>query len=104
MHSPDRNYVAKVTYLKRFLQLCALREAFPHAIEIYLVVDNWPVHFHPALLALLAPQQWPWSFNTPPNWPAFREKDRIADPLPIQLLPLPTYASWLNPIASCGAG
>ena len=176
VHSPDRDYVAKVAYLKRFLQRAlddpehyvflysdqmsyerqptlaedytaqgdeqplarrsyrsntkervggslevvqgqlfweqnshygvkelqahfrTIHAAFPHAIEIYIVVDNWPVHFHPALLALLAPQQWPWSFNAAPNWPAFREEDRVADPLPIQLLPLPTYASWLNPI------
>lgn len=47
---------------------------YPHARRIYLVMDNWPVHFHPKVHAALA-----------------------AEPR-IQVVPLPTYAPWLNPI------
>lgn len=48
--------------------------AYPEARKIYIVIDNWPVHFHPKVAA---------------------ELDK--DPR-IQLLPLPTYSPWLNNI------
>ena len=47
---------------------------YPQARKIYLVLDNWPVHFHRNALQPLA-----------------------SDPR-IEILPLPTYAPWLNPI------
>jgi transposase len=50
-----------------------LREAYPHAQTIYVVLDNWPTHTSPQALAAFAAQG-----LTP--------------------LFLPTYASWLNPI------
>jgi transposase len=50
-----------------------IRAAYPQAQRIYLVADNWPVHYHPLVLA--AAQQ----ANLTCLW-------------------LPTYASWLNPI------
>lgn len=75
-----------------------LRAAYPQAQQIYLVVDNWPVHFHPDVLAPLQPQAWPYPPKLPPNWPTTPSKKAIHDELPIELLCLPTYASWLNPI------
>lgn len=57
--------------LKRFLR--RLRRAYPDGETLLLVWDNWPVHQHPAVLAEAA------------KWD-------------IQLLWLPTYAPWLNPI------
>lgn len=48
--------------------------AYPEAKKIYVVMDNWPVHFHKDALGPLA-----------------------ADPR-IQVLPLPTYSPWLNNI------
>jgi transposase len=48
---------------------------FPDATTIYMALDNWPVHFHPTVLAELEQHQ-----------------SRI------QLLPLPTYAPWTNPV------
>ena len=42
-----------------------LRETYPLAEMIYIVVDNWPVHFHPDVLAPLQPQNFPW----PPKLP-----------------------------------
>jgi len=75
-----------------------LAAAYPNAQTIYVVVDNWPVHFHPDVLAPLLPQHLPWPPTLPPNWPTVPSPTATLDALPIQLLCLPTYASWLNPI------
>lgn len=50
-----------------------VRQAYPDAQRLYLVLDNWPTHKHPLVLA-------------------------AAHRLALRLLFLPTYASWLNPI------
>ena len=47
--------------------------AYPQAERIFIVLDNWPVHFHPDVLAALQDS-------------------------PIELVRLPTYAPWTNPI------
>ena len=79
-----------------------LRESMPEPQRLYIEVDNWPVHFHPDVLVALEPQQFPWPVYRPSNWP--KEPRRKAQEkwgglnLPIQLLPLPTYAPWTNPI------
>ena len=79
-----------------------LRAAYPAAETITVALDNWSNHFHPDLLAALAPQTSPFPRYVPANWPAepsaaaARKWGGLA--LPIQLLPLPTYASWTNPI------
>jgi len=75
-----------------------LADAYPLAETIYVVVDNWPVHFHPDALARLQPQEFPWPPYVPDHWPKTPSKRAVKDNLPIQLLCLPTYASWLNPI------
>jgi len=68
------------------------------ADTIYLVQDNWPVHFHPDLLVHLQPQHFEFPIHVPGNWPG--EPSPRAKPanLPIKILQLPTYASWANPI------
>jgi DDE superfamily endonuclease len=77
----------------------ALRADYPTAQEIYVAQDNWPVHFHPDVLARLQPQDFfPEPPKLPPNWPQQPSPKAIRDCLPIRLLLLPTYASWLNPI------
>jgi hypothetical protein len=79
-----------------------VRAAYPAAERIYLIQDNWPIHFHPDLLVALEPQECSWPFYRPANWrskatpAAQRRWGGLA--LPIQLVPLPTYASWTNPI------
>lgn len=79
-----------------------LRRAYPHAERIYAVQDNWPVHVHPDVLVALEPQETRWPSHRPPSWPnAPSEKATRAWGnlrLPIQIVPLPTYASWTNPI------
>jgi len=77
----------------------AVRADYPTAKEIYVAQDNWPVHFHPDVLARLQPQDFfPQPPKLPPNWPQQPGPQAIHDHLPIRLLLLPTYASWLNPI------
>lgn len=58
------------------LKQCWLQAAkgYPWAKKIYLVIDNWPVHFHPKALEALA------------------QESRL------ELIALPTYAPWLNAI------
>ena len=62
----------RTTVLSRFL--LGLAKEYPRAKRIYVVMDNWPVHFNPKVLEKLK-----------------------ADPR-IELVRLPTYAPWLNPI------
>jgi len=57
--------------LIRFYQ--AVEAAYAHARVIFIVLDNWPVHFHPDVLTALASSK-------------------------ICLLRLPTYAPWANPV------
>lgn len=72
--------------------------AYPDAETVYIVVDNWPMHFHPDVLARLQPQTLPWPPKLSPYWPTVPTRKAIHDQLPVQLLSLPTYASWLNPV------
>jgi hypothetical protein len=66
---------------------------------IYVVQDNWPVHRHPDVLARLIPQTCSFPRYCPPNWPTTPTKTWPEEArLPITLVPLPTYASWTNPI------
>jgi hypothetical protein len=73
-----------------------LRDTYAQVQTIYVVVDNWPVHFHPDVLAYLQPQTFAWPPYVPPHWTASRQPTRTD--LPLELLCLPTYASWCNPI------
>lgn len=85
-----------VASLVRFYQkVCA---AYPMADVIYLVQDNWPVHYHSDVLAALKPQHIPWLLHAPANWPKEPSPKAQRLNLPIQLAFLPTYASWTNPI------
>ena len=89
-----------VAELARFYR--QVREAYPDAERIYVAQDNWPVHYHPDLLVALEPQETRWPIRTPPNWPtcpsAAARRERGGWGLPIQIVPLPTYAPWTNPI------
>jgi hypothetical protein len=82
-----------------YQQVC---HTYPQAEHIWIVQDNWPVHFHPDVLVALEPQESPFPFPRPDNWPEQPSPSALkrygAWHLPIQLVVLPTYASWLNPI------
>ncbi len=75
-----------------------IRADYPQAEVIYVAEDNWPVHTHPDVLARLEEQQSPFWPKVPSNWPSEPRARAVQDTLPIQLIFLPTYASWLNPI------
>ena len=66
--------------------------------RLFLVLDNWPVHYHPDVLAALERQTSPFPFFRPPSWPDQPSPRAKRLNLPIQLVPLPTYSPWLNPI------
>lgn len=76
--------------------------AYPQARRIWLVQDNSFVHFHPDVLVALEAQESPFPFLKGHNWPdqpSPRQAKKWAEhKLPIQLVQLPTYASWCNPI------
>jgi len=71
---------------------------FPNASVICMAQDNWPVHFHPNIMGALIPQKPKWPLHVPGNWPTTPDSKVKHLELPIQLFPLPTYASWCNPI------
>lgn len=75
-----------------------IRAAYPKAQRIYVAQDNWPNHAHPKVLAPLEAQESPFFPNTLPNWSTEERYSQSADALPIQLVFLPTYAPWTNPI------
>ncbi len=95
----SRNHI-RIPTLVGFFQ--EVRAAYPEAEKIYIGQDNWPVHAHPDVLVALEKQESPFERKLPASWPkeaspgAKRKYGELQ--LPIQLLPLPTYASWTNPI------
>lgn len=85
-----------VPELVRFYE--RIGEAYRGVGTIAIVQDNWPIHFHPDVLAALEPQHCPFPFPRPKNWSTEPSAEARRLNLPIQLMPLPTYASWTNPI------
>jgi hypothetical protein len=91
-----------IPQLVQFYQ--SLCRTYGTAKRLYCVQDNWPIHFHPDVLVALEPQHFlaRWPRRLPPNWPtepsARATRTWGALHLPIQLVPLPTYASWCNRI------
>lgn len=67
----EQAYKIGVKQFKAFY--ATIRQHYPEAEKIYVIQDNWFVHFHPDVL-------------------------KAAQELDIALVPLPTYAPWLNPI------
>ena len=95
VHALLRSHTTVAT-LREFWK--TLRRAYPQAQVLYVVVDNWPVHYHPDGLAVLQPQPYASDFIVPSTWSQQPQPVTSPGALPIVLLPLPTYASWLNPI------
>jgi hypothetical protein len=100
-------FTAQVTFIQRqkitipalvqlYQDVC---QTYSKAETIYIVIDNWPVHYHPDVLDALVKQNNPFEFKLPRSWQHLKPKGKYAHlNLPIQLVSLPTYASWLNPI------
>ena len=72
---------------------------YPQAKHIYLIQDDRLVHLHPNLLAALLPQTSSFDKPLPPSWKGkLSQKIGTLEKLPIEVLQLPTYAPWTNPI------
>ena len=76
-----------------------IRQRYPNVERIYLVQDNRAIHFHANLMAALLPQTTAFVKPVPPNW-SDKQSKKIGEleKLPIEILQLPTYAPWTNPI------
>jgi hypothetical protein len=94
----------RVRELLRFYR--QIVEAYAEARRIYLIEDNWPVHYHPLLLCYLEDQQTSFELKIPPAWQteqmmeegrSIRASLEKSELLPIQIEPLPTYAPWTDP-------
>ena len=74
-------------------------QRYPEKERIYLIQDNRAIHFHANLMEALLPQAVSFKKPTPPNWTGKPSKKigTLAE-LPIEILQLPTYAPWTNPI------
>lgn len=92
----DQGWRTDIPMIVRFYEKVC--QTYP-GLKLFIVQDNWPVHFHPDVLAALEPQEInPFGWRRPPNWPTEPSKHARRLNLPIQLIVLPTYASWCNPI------
>jgi hypothetical protein len=84
---------------KQLLKLYeALKVAYPKAEVIYVVEDNWSVHFHPTILNAFPKQETRFELKISSSWKEVKGDEWKKGKLPIQIVPLPTYASWCNPI------
>jgi hypothetical protein len=92
--SRQRTKIGVSTLVGFYRELAA---AYPGQ-RLYVVLDNWPVHFHPDVIAAFEPQRCPIPFLRPRSWPSEPGPKAKRLNLPIQLVPLPTYSPWLNPI------
>jgi hypothetical protein len=90
-----------LTDLYREMASCC--ETNGNAQRLWVVQDNAPFHFHADVLGELEAQVWPrahpeFEYPLPSQWPDPTDAALSGGGLPVQLVPLPTYASWLNPI------
>ena len=79
-----------------YTQIC---QRYPTAERIYLIQDNRAIHFHANLMEAFLPQTRVFTKPTPPSWTGkLSKKIGELEKLPIEILQLPTYAPWTNPI------
>lgn len=79
-----------------YTQIC---QHYANAERIYVIQDNRAIHFHANLMAALLPQTTSFRKPIPSNWTDKPSKKigKLAK-VPIEILQLPTYAPWTNPI------
>jgi len=94
VHYRQAAHITVPTLVEFYAQLC---EHYPGQ-QLWLVQDNWPVHFHPQVLAALQPQETPFPWHLSRFWDHLPTPQPRPVPLPIQLVLLPTYAPWCNPL------
>ena len=81
---------------KFYTEVC---QSYPKAERIYIIQDNRAIHFHANLMEAFLPQTVSFVKPTPPTWTGKLSK-KIGElaKLPIEIVQLPTYAWWTNPI------
>ncbi len=99
-HTGDVVYqqVEKATVLATHAFYTEVCERYPHAKHIYMIQDNRPIHLHVRLLEALLPQNSAFDKPLPPSWEKGNSKIEKLPKLPIEIVQLPTYAPWTNPI------
>ena len=90
--------VESATVLATHAFYTAVCERYPHAKHIYMIQDNRPIHLHVRLLEALLPQGSSFDKPLPPSWVKGSTKIEKLPQLPIEIIQLPTYAPWTNPI------
>lgn len=83
-----------VAFFQRF------RQEYAQFERIWVVLDNWPVHYHAQVLEALEPQRYLKReyLHLPASWELGSLGSEEGLCLPIQLLAIPTYAPWWNPV------
>jgi hypothetical protein len=94
VHYLQRSVIGVDALVQLYAQIC---QRYGPGRTLYLAQDDWPVHFHPDVLAALQPQATPFPLRVPAHWPTEPRPQARRLNLPIQILPLPTYAPWTNP-------
>lgn len=99
-HTGDVVYhqVESATVLATHAFYTAVCERYPHAEHIYMIQDNRPIHLHVRLLEALLSQRSSFNKPLPPSWKKGSTKIGKLPQLPIEIIQLPTYAPWTNPI------
>jgi hypothetical protein len=99
----QKRSVGRADLTELYREMTSACEADGNAQRLWVVQDNAPFHFHADVLRKLETQVWPrahpaFEYPIPGQWPDPTEAALAKGPLPVQVVPLPTYASWLNPI------
>ena len=100
-HTGDVVYqqVKKCTVAALHTFYTAICDRYPKAERISVIQENRAIHFHANLMAALLPQTTPFPKPTPSNWTGTPSKKiGTLAKLPIEIVQLPTYAPWTNPI------
>ena len=99
-HTGDVVYhqVESATVLATHAFYTEVCERYPQAKHIYIIQDNRPIHLHVRLLEALLPQNSAFDKPLPPSWEKGNSKIEKLPKLPIEIIQLPTYAPWTNPI------
>ena len=95
VHNIIRNKISLASLVTFYQELV---KVYPDK-QIIVIQDNWPIHCHPDIVAALQKQDSPFELHKPKSWDNVKPKKKfIGLNLPVQMVFLPTYASWLNPI------
>ena len=96
----QKRSVGRADLTELYQELTSTCVANGNAKRLWVVQDNAPFHFHTDVLGELETQVWPrahpeFEYPLPSQWPDSTDAALSSGDLPVQVVPLPTYASWL---------